>query len=402
MSETERRSEISRWYRLKKALVSKSIKWFSSKGFFIAQIGEIMNVELVDFVHSQNGQSDLYQGNFDGTKLLEETVCWFEAFASDLRTKNLSRRYLGPLVNKTAIDGCFSSEMAIQVGAKAFHGVAKDLLGPLHVAYVDTILKTANPGDTLLFAARDSTPFYWIAKTLLEENPENYKEGFSVVHADWNRWFMGQEDFTDPDKQPLPWGHPLLQKFYYQMGFGTDRMVKIVEPGCWGSAAKAVKQNMPNQNFELWFLFSHMPDRIFGFLNHTAPNLPETVYEMINDTGEAQPKFYVRPEELVEYNGLVVPDLTGKWIPSPAIQAWAHASRQGSIAAAIEYGGKKIDIASHVDYLGYLSKKAYYEGIWTGMLPENTESWEEGDAWKANWSLGSIQPLVEKGLIYEI
>lgn len=269
-----------------------------------------MNIELVNLVQSL--EPDSHQGSFDGKKLMEETVYWFEAFASDLRTKNLSQRYLEPLINKTIVDGCFSPEMAIQVGAKAFYSVAKDLLGPLHVAYVDTILKTAHPGDTLLFAARDSTPFYWIAKTLLESTPQDYEEGFSLVHADWNRWFMGQEDATDPEKQPLPWGHPLLEKFYVQMGFGTDRLVKIVEPGAWGSAAKAVKQNMPNQNFELWFLFSHMPDRIFGFLNHKAPNCPEKVYEVINDTGEAQPKFYIRPEELIEKDGLVIPDVTGK------------------------------------------------------------------------------------------
>lgn len=36
------------------------------------------------------------------------------------------------------------------------------------------------------------------------------------------------------------------------------------------------------------------------------------------------------------------------------------------------------------------------------MLPENTETWPNGVAWKANWSLGTILPLTEGGLIYEI
>lgn len=213
---------------------------------------------------------------------------------------------------------------------------------------------------------------------------------------------MGQEDATDPDKQPLVWGHPLLEKFYTQMGFGTDKLIKVIESGAWGSAAKAVRQHMPTQNFELWFLFSHIPDRIFGFLNHKAPGLPEKVYEVINDTGEAQPKSYIRPEKLKQSNDLVVPDLSCKWIPNPAVQAWAQASRKGSIAAVFEYGGKQIDVSGHIDYLDYLSKRAYYEGIWTGMLPENTETWPGGEAWKANWSLGKIPPFTSKGLTYEI
>ncbi len=339
-----------------------------------------MAIELLNLVYDQHTEPDTHQASFD------EVTHWVEACTSDLRTKNLAKRYLKPLFDD-------ASRSTAEIGAKAFYGVAKDVLGPLHVAYVDTILKTAQAGDTLLFAARDSTPFYWIAKTLLEQNPDKYKDGFSLVHTDWNRWFMGQEDVTDPNKQPLPWGHPLLEKFYEQMGFGSDKLVKIVEPGAWGSAAKAVKQKMPDQNFELWFLFSHMPDRIFGFLNHYAPNNPEKLYEVINDTGEAQPKPYLRPEELVDKNGLVVPDLTGKWIPNAMIQKWALASRHGSIAAALEYGRKPVDVAGHVDYLDYLSKKAYYEEVWTGMLPENTETWPEGESWKASWPYGKIPPL---------
>lgn len=356
-----------------------------------------MSVEIVNLVQNLDNPSGLDWANVGGKKILDETVGWFEAFASDLKTKNLARRYLEPL-----IDSYFSPETVAHIGAKAFYRVAKDLLGPLHVAYVETVLDTAIPGDTLLFAARDSTPFYWIAKTLLEKSPQKYKDDFSLVHADWNRWFMGQEDVTDPDKQPLSWGHPLLKKFYSQMGFGTERLVKIVEPGAWGSAAKAVKQNMPDQNFELWFLFSHMPNEIFGFLNHKSPDSPERVYEVINDTGEAQPKFYIRPESLIVNNGLVIPDLAGKWISNPVIQTWAHASKEGSIAAAVEYGNQKIDVAGHVDYLDFLSKKAYYESVWTGMLPENTETWPDGEIWKNNWSLGKIPPLKIGGFSYEI
>lgn len=368
------------------------------KGFFD---GENMTIETLNFVYSQEDQPDMYQEAALEGKFLDETVACFEAFASDLKTKDLARRYLKPLIN-TTLDGCFSADLAIRVGAKAFYRVAKDQLGPLHVSYVDEVLRTGASGDIFLFAARDSTPFYWIAKTLLETHPQNYPGGLRLVHADWNRWFMGQEDVTDPDKKPYLWGDPLLERFYSQMGFGQDRLIKIIEPGAWGSAAKAVKQNLPQQQFELWFLFSHMPDKIFGFLNHKAPGLPEEVYEMINDTGEAQPKFYLRPEKLVEVNGLVVPDLSNKLIQNQTVQAWAIASRQGSIDAALQYDNAQINVRSHVDYLHYLSHRAKYEFVWTGMLPENTETWPEGNVCKASWSLGKIAPLADEGLVYEI
>ena len=359
-----------------------------------------MSIEIKNYVPEKQIQSEM-TANADG--LFEDIVFWFESFASDLRTNDLSRRYLQPLFEKSMADGDMSATTIKKTGSKAFYHVAKNLLGPIHVAYVDQVLSTAQSGDTLLFAARDSTPFYWIGKTLTDLYPRKYEDGIRLVHADWNRWFMGQEDVTDPEKQPLLWGHPLLEKFYRQMGFGGEGLVKIIEPGAWGSAAKAIKQNMPDQHFELWFLFSHMPDRIFGFLNHHAPSADKKTLEIINDVGEAQPKFYVRPEKLIELeNGLVVPNVTDMWIDHPIIQSWARSSKQGSIDAAIEYGCKKINIEAHVLGLDSLSKKTYDEKVWTGMLPESTETWPEGENWRRKWSLGHIPPIREGKFSYEI
>jgi len=51
---------------------------------------------------------------------------------------------------------------------------------------------------------------------------------------------------------------------------------------------------------------------------------------------------------------------------------------------------------------GHSEKKAYYENVWTGMLPENTETWPEGETWRNSWSLGTILPVSQGGLLYEI
>lgn len=331
--------------------------------------------------------------NFQPQRLLEHAVTWFEAFSPDLKSKNLAYRYLQPLVSLMTRKGCKSGYDALQVGNEAFHAVAGELLGPLHVAYVDEVLSTAKSGDILLFAARDATPFYTIAKILLDKFPDKYAKGFTLVHADWNRWFMGQEDELEAGKKPIPFSDPLLQKFYEQMGFGSGRLMKIVEPGAWGSAANAIKTSMPEQEFELWFLFSHMPDKIYGFLNDKALGFPEKVYEVINDTGEALPKSYLRPDTLVEKGEVVIPEVTDKWIPSQYIQAWAGAAKSGSISAAYQYQGEPIDIAQHVAELAKLSEVAQKKGVWTGMLPENTQTWTGGEAWKANWPWGEIPPL---------
>jgi hypothetical protein len=150
---------------------------------------------------------------------------------------------------------------------------------------------------------------------------------------------------------------------------------------------------MPEQKFELWFMFSHMPEYIYGFLNEHAPNVEEKYFEMINDTAEAVPKSYVRPENLVEREGVVVADLTGKIIDSPYTKIWSWAVNQGAYDAGVRFArGERVDIEEHVQNIIKLSELSA-QGKWTGVLPRNTLTWTEGENWRANWKWGKISPL---------
>lgn len=326
----------------------------------------------------------------------------FISVASDLGTTGtaeggvtLAQGHMDRLFDKLAQMGSESEHDILRNGAIEFYKFSKYVLGPLWASYVDSVFSRGDGNGTYLFAARDATPIYYAASGILSPvYGLNYPiDRSTLVHVDWNRWFMGQEDETDSNKRPLPFGHPYMQAFYRQMGFANGRTVKIVEPGAWGSAANALKTVMPNQKFELYFMFSHMPEYIYGFLNDRAEGIDSRIFEVINDTAEAVPKAYTRPEELVERDNIVVADLGNHIIDSAYMRVWSWAVNQGAYDAGVHFArGDRIDVGEHVRKIISLSQMSQ-NGIWTGVLPNNTLTWTEGEEWRKNWKWGKIPPL---------
>lgn len=328
-------------------------------------------------------------------QLEQEIVNHFISVASDLGTLGLAEGHIGRLFDHIEQHYGNSKKEILEGGAKEFYKVARHILGPIWAAYVNEVFQRSDGNGVYLFAARDATPMYWAAEGMISSSfGHKYNiENSNLVHVDWNRWFMGQEDETDDHRKPLPFDHPLMKKFYEQMGFGTGSTVKIVEPGAWGSAGNALKTVMPNQEFELYFLYSHMPEYIYGFLNENAPGIDDKVFEMINDTAEAVPKPYLRPESLTTHDNVVVADLSGKIIDSPFMKVWSYAVNQGAYDAGLDFArGQRINVKEHVEAIAELSDYSR-AGHWTGVLPNNTLTWTEGENWRKNWKWGKLPPL---------
>lgn len=307
----------------------------------------------------------------------------------------LAQGHIDRLFQKLVQTGATSEKDFLKGGAVEFYKISKYVLGPIWASYVDTIFSRGDGNGTYLFAARDATPIYWTAKGIISPSyTRKYPiDNSNLVHVDWNRWFMHQEDETESDKKALDFKHPLMQTFYKQMGFGNGKTVKIVEPGAWGSAANALKLLIPEQNFELNFTFSHMPEYVYGFLNENAPGIDDKVFEMINDTAEAVPKPYTRPESLIVDKNVVVADLNGHIIESPYMRIWSWAVNQGAYDAGIHFArGERINVKQHVEKIVELSKLSQ-KGQWTGVLPNNTMTWTAGAEWRRNWKWGKIPPL---------
>lgn len=329
------------------------------------------------------------------SEIQNEITSHFISVASDLGTLDLAKGHIGRLFNKIKSEYGSSQKDILEGGAKEFYKVTRFILGPLWSSYVDAVLSKSDGNGVYLFAARDATPIYWAAEGMISSS---YKHNYNIdnsnfVHVDWNRWFMGQEDETDDHRKPLPFDHPLMKTFYEQMGFGTGSTVKIVEPGAWGSAANAIRTVMPDQKIELYFLFSHMPEYIYGFLNEMAPEMDDKIFEMINDTAEAVPKPYLRPESLTVHDNIVVADLGGKIIDSPYMKVWSYAVNQAAYDAGLDFArGERVDVRTHIENIAELAHFSQ-EGHWTGVLPRNTMTWTEGEEWRKNWKWGKIPPL---------
>gem|GEM_PF-4762642 len=326
--------------------------------------------------------------------LQQKLSSYFVEVAPDLATFSLAEGHISRLTDFLINNGAKKEGDLLIGGAIEFYKIGRDLLGPIWTSYVNEVLESGKGDETYIFAARDATPIFWAAEGLRQNCDNCFNlEGSKFVHVDWNRWFMGQEDELDASGKPTSFSNPILKDFYLQMGFGTGKTVKIVEPGAWGSAANALKTFMPDQPFELWFLFSHMPDKIYGFLNTLTPEIDSKYFEMINDTGEATPKPYLRPTKLTTQNGKVVANIEDKVIKSPHMQLWSWAVNQGAHDAGVLFArGKRESVHDSVQRLIELSKTSA-EGKWTGVLPRNTLTWTEGENWKANWKWGKIPPL---------
>lgn len=327
-----------------------------------------------------------------------------ETVAADLKSDGLARQYAGSLFNKLVGTGANTLEQLVTAGAQEFHCIGKDVLGPLAVSAVDTILKGCN--GKAIFPARDATPFFHIAKTLKKLNPDAYPVAMEdIVNPDFNRVLWGVEDEVEDkveDEQDSKDGamsisHPLVQKLLSQMGFFSSQPKTFIEVGCWGSMIdelnKAMaKGDMPTEEYFVYFLYTHLPDNIYGFTNIAGENIPEGVLETIADTWEAFPKCFKKPTTLVEENGIVKG--IHEEVNSPFLRSWTEAALQGVEDAASDfiYQGQVINPQDELLKLWRLSIQAK-SGQFTGVLPGHTQTWSKGEEWKANWKWGRIKPL---------
>ncbi len=157
-----------------------------------------------------------------------------------------------------------------------------------------------------------------------------------------------------------------------------------------------LKKNFPDSKFNTYFFYTHLPEYIFGFINHYQGNVPSDLLETIADTWEAFPKYFSRPkqEDLVEKDGKAFVDITKRLVDSPFLDAWTNAATQGVIAAAKDFAMHKetINVSKELHKLWKLSQKAK-TGEFTGVLPDHTPTWSKGESWIANWPWGKVAPL---------
>lgn len=315
----------------------------------------------------------------------------------DLKSDGLAKGYSESLIAKLISQGTKTVEEIRIAGEAEFYVVGKKVLGPLAVGFVDTVLR--NSGGRIIFPARDATPFFYIAKTLKTLKPGNYLVQLDdIQNPVFNRKLWGVDDEQDPD-EVVPITQPLVQKLLQQIGFYSEVPKSFVEVGAWGTMIDQLKQSManglmPNEEFAVWFLYTHLPNNIFGFINTYGWDLPDRVLETIADTWEAFPKSFKRPSKLVDQDGRIKASLEGKIVNSPFLHAWQLAALQGVVDAACDFCFGKIVIDVHEELLRLwrLSDMAR-DGIFTGVLPYHTQTWTEGEEWKASWRWGKIPPL---------
>lgn len=318
--------------------------------------------------------------------------------APDLHSFGLAEHYAHSLFAKLGQDGATTLDQLVAGGADEFHRVGRDVLGPLAVSFVDTVLQDTS--GKAVFPARDATPFFHIAKTLTTLNPTRYGVHVEdIQNPVFNRKMWGVEDEQDSENNILQVTDPKVRMLLSQMGFGSDLPKSFVEVGCWGSMIDQLYQamergEMPQEDFSVYFLYTHLPEKIYGFTNIHGEGVDGGVLETIADSWEAFPKFFKRPTQLVEDGGIIKASLEGKLIDSPFLPTWSFAALQGVVDAAIHYieSGQEIIPEDEILRLRDLAKIAQ-SGEFTGVLPGHTETWSEGDTWKRDWRWGKISPL---------
>lgn len=334
----------------------------------------------------------LTEGAFCDTR--DQFIADMKKMAPDLGSNDLAQRHGEALFRKLLKYSPGNARDLILAGSLEQYNVGRFVLGPLAVDFVDTVMRNTTSGS-LVFPARDATPFFYTAKALKKLNPDRYCVSEDDMHNPvFNRKLWGVEDELDPVNKVLTVVHPMVQRLLSQIGFAKDRNVTFVETGCWGTMADGLRRDLPDAQFSLHFLFSHMPDRISGFTNEFDNDLEKGVLETIADTWEAFPKPFRRPTKLVEHNGMVKASLEGFDINSQLLPIWTVAALQGVVDAALDFvsSGNRVNTAEEIKRLARLSAIAR-TGVFTGVLPEHTQTWSGGQDWKDDWRWGKIPPL---------
>lgn len=331
---------------------------------------------------------------FDLTVIEEQFIEDLKSVAPDLASNNLAERYTSILFGKLNEYNPSSEEDLVRFGEMEFYKVGKEAIGPLAVKFVHDTLKQITNGK-VLFLARDATPFFHIAKILLTQNPNEYDVTIDdILNPVLHRKFWDVDDEQDTEEAPLSPDSPILQKYYKQLGFGNGQMINVVDVGAWGSMTDFLKKQNPDQAFQVFFFYSHLPDHIYGYINLHSWGIDETYLEAIADTWEAFPKVIKRQTKLLEKDGKIIPSADGKILDSKYMHAWSKAALKGLEDAALAFANGVLSVEPNleIEKLARLSDQAN-QGLFTGVLPEHTQTWTEGETWKANWPWGKILPL---------
>lgn len=336
----------------------------------------------------------------DLSKIKEQFVEDLKLVAPDLGSNRLAERYSDGLFNKLLRGSPANKAELAQVLEREFYDVGKNVLGPLVCQFVSEVLEE-NTSGPIVFLARDATPFYHVAKSLVGTDTNRYTvDTQNLKHETFHRKLWGVDDEQgDREEAILTAEHPLVNKLLRQMGFGSGEPVTIVDVGAWGSMADHLRRVHPEEDFNLYFFYTHLPEFISGYINRHARGedgilVPDSDLEALADSWEAFPKYTKRQTKISEVDERIVFSPEGSIIDSPYLHAAHEAAIQGLEDAAVEYvqNGEAVDPHAEIVRLSGLSDLAK-QGEFTGILPEHTETWSEGPKWKREWPWGKIPPL---------
>lgn len=152
----------------------------------------------------------------------------------------------------------------------------------------------------------------------------------------------------------------------------------FVDSGCWGTIVKEL--HSLGLKFKPLFFFSHNPN-IPGFLNELG--VEEKCGEVLNDSFECCfPNMVIRPSSFTK-------DATGRIVPSlkntdELSVILGRMAMEGVRIGTLSLNGDCPPVADAVQSIIMLSEKAR-KGEFTGILPENSPTWPEGQKFLSEW-----------------
>jgi hypothetical protein len=331
------------------------------------------------------------------------------AFAADLARVapdiqgSPGRRLAAALFVQIAVGSAAVHEIRAR-GAALYRTIGREALGPTAAAFVHAAM--SGFAGHLIFPQRDADPLFQVAHTLKRLDPGGYPAPATFLHnPPLNRRLWGTADAHAPGPT-AGLTEPAVARLLASVGFGSGQPARVIDIGCWGTLIDALLRTRPGERLSACFLFSHMPDRIAGFLNTHAVGVPDGVLEAIADSWEALPKARTRPEPCFVGGQTVVP-FAGELVASPFLAAWEQAVVVGMVEAATAFkrqgnriarAGRAVAIGDEVRRLADLVAAARAGGPFVGLLPEHTPTWADGAAWRAAWPHGPVAPLGREGV----
>ncbi len=362
----------------------------------IDRIQEILNMEQGAYA------SLLVKASPDMKELVEQYVALlFKAIGDGIRLKGL------------VVGGSLESsvkEAIVEEGRQIYRSVGREALGPLVVRFAEHILLNAPEGSTVAFLARDAEPYFEAAK-ILAEQPSISCRGHKLRYVTLNRQHFQIFDENlakDQPHQSVSGQEALKQEYLQQHMFDNPKGVVIADTGCWGTMIKKMWGEKAQRGAsvlnvqEAYFMYSHNPN-IFGFVNEIAAKANRNelascgVY--VGDTFECLPKKEESSSTFAKgMDGDVVPVRVP--IDSVCLSAWNDAVLDGVRESAARLVAEASDFPSPLQALSIVdANRLEAREKFTGVLPEATPKWSQGEDFLATWDLPRIPPLVCLGSI---